>query len=87
MEVAHIQSYRSEKSNNTRNGLLLRVDIHRLFDNDLIYIDDTYVVHISNHIVNEYYKKFDGLKIILPISEFDHPSICALKLRKQNFRE
>lgn len=36
LEAAHIKPYRGEKSNHVRNGLLLRADIHTLFDRGLL---------------------------------------------------
>src|SRR5258708_30247438 len=32
LEAAHIQPYVDERSNHPQNGLCLRVDLHRLFD-------------------------------------------------------
>src|SRR5690606_14516906 len=39
LEAAHIMPYRGKKDNHPSNGLLLRADIHTLFDLDLIGID------------------------------------------------
>jgi putative restriction endonuclease len=39
LEAAHIHPYRGEKTNDVRNGLLLRADFHTLFDLGLIGID------------------------------------------------
>lgn len=36
VEAAHIKPYRGPHDNHIENGLLLRVDLHRLFDRDLI---------------------------------------------------
>lgn len=87
LEAAHIQQYKTRNSNHIQNGLLLRVDIHRLFDNNLIFIDGDYIVHVSNLITNEYYKKINGRKIELPNLESEYPSAEALELRRQEFRK
>lgn len=39
LEAAHIAPYRGEKDNHPSNGLLLRADIHTLFDLNLLGID------------------------------------------------
>ncbi|MEI9912276.1 MAG: HNH endonuclease signature motif containing protein [Bacteroidota bacterium] len=41
LEAAHINPYKGEKDNHPANGLLLRADIHTLFDLDLIGIHPT----------------------------------------------
>lgn len=86
LEAAHIQEYRNSSSNHTQNGLLLRIDIHRLFDNNLIFIDRDYTIHISSQIENEYYRKYHGKIISIPTLEIDYPSKEALELRRNEFR-
>ncbi|WP_082488739.1 HNH endonuclease [Duganella sp. Leaf61] len=39
LEAAHIDSYRNDTHNQTANGLLLRADIHTLFDLNLMAVD------------------------------------------------
>jgi hypothetical protein len=39
LEAAHINPYRSDNDNHEENGLLLRADIHTLFDLDLLGIE------------------------------------------------
>ena len=39
LEAAHINPYRGENDNHSENGLLLRADIHTLFDLDLLAIE------------------------------------------------
>lgn len=39
LEAAHIQPYRGEHTNAVENGLLLRADVHTLFDLYLLWID------------------------------------------------
>lgn len=39
LEAAHVSPYRTERDNRTSNGILLRSDIHTLFDLDLIGIE------------------------------------------------
>ena len=39
LEAAHIRAHAAEGPNRTRNGLLLRADIHRLFDDGYVTVD------------------------------------------------
>jgi hypothetical protein len=55
LEAAHIRPYRGENDNHIENGLLLRADIHTLFDLDLIGVDpETMLVHVSRLVEAEY---------------------------------
>jgi hypothetical protein len=55
LEAAHIKPYRGEKDNNLTNGLLLRADIHTLYDLDLLGIDpDKLIVELHPGIAREY---------------------------------
>lgn len=65
LDAAHIAPYRGEKDNDVRNGLLLRADIHRLFDAYLIGIDpDSLTIHISSKIDDPIYTQYEGKKIL-----------------------
>lgn len=86
VEAAHIQSYIDENSNHVKNGLLLRVDLHKLYDNGLLYIDDFYAVHVSPEVKSEYYQKLNGKIISLPVNLNEHPSKDALKSKIFEFR-
>ena len=78
LEAAHIQTYISEDSNNIQNGLCLRVDIHKLFDNGLITINQDYKIILSSFLSSSNYKKLDNKKIILPAEKNYYPSLEAL---------
>lgn len=86
IEAAHIQPYIDEKSNHVKNGLLLRIDIHKLFDNGLMYIDEDFKIHISPQVKSDYYQNLDGSQIELPKNENFFPSKEALKSREFEFR-
>ena len=78
LEAAHIQGYINEESNNVQNGICLRVDIHKLFDNGLISIDKDYKVVVSSMLKSTEYEKINGKKIKLPKNKTHHPSSNAL---------
>lgn len=66
IDAAHIISHSDSGINHTNNGLLLRIDLHRLFDANLLGINPkTFTVKISKNLKNTEYEKFDGVKISL----------------------
>lgn len=66
LEAAHIHPYRGAKTNNVRNGLLLRADLHTLFDLQLIGVDADYRVVVDKSVVEAEYRKFHGRQLRLP---------------------
>ncbi|MFN7716664.1 MAG: HNH endonuclease [Pseudanabaenaceae cyanobacterium] len=65
LEAAHIEPYSKTKNNDPTNGLLLRADIHTLFDRHLIGIDpDTMTVYVAPSLLKDY-GQFDGKRLQL----------------------
>lgn len=55
LDAAHIFPYRGEKTNCAWNGILLRLDLHRLFDSYLLTIDPlSGQVHLESSLMNSY---------------------------------
>lgn len=79
LQAAHIQAYVNEESNHIQNGICLRVDIHKLFDNGLISIDSDFRVVISSMRKSTEYEKINGKKIKLPKNKSYYPSATALE--------
>jgi putative restriction endonuclease len=79
LEAAHIKPYNLEGPHLISNGLLLRSDIHKLFDSGYITITKEYKVEVSKAIKEEFengreYYKYHGSNILyLPSSEVDKP--------------
>lgn len=64
LDAAHIYPYRGEKDNQISNGILLRTDIHKLFDKYLLSIDPSnFTVHLSKSVTDPQYTQYEG-KII-----------------------
>lgn len=64
LEAAHITPYLGEHTNLMQNGLLLRADIHVLWDRGLIAIDiERYVVWIADEIKATMYRGFAEKKL------------------------
>lgn len=80
LEAAHITPYMGEETNNITNGLLLRADLHTLWDVGFIAVDpDELKIWVSPKIVDPQYRGFDGLSIRLPASPNQRPSRDALE--------
>jgi hypothetical protein len=76
LEAAHVKPYASEGESRVSNGLLLRSDIHALFDAYLLSIDPkTYKIKVSNTLrdVEEYWK-LDGRDLFKPSSRGLYPN-------------
>jgi len=69
LEAAHIISHSDETNYKVTNGILLRADIHTLFDLNLIGIDQHGVVHISNELEQSEYSGYQGVVIASSLSE------------------
>jgi len=79
LEAAHISPYRGPDSNIVSNGILLRSDIHSLFDQGLLTIDDNMCVIIASQLDNTEYYTLNGSALRLPQNVADHPSIDLLR--------
>jgi putative restriction endonuclease len=82
LEAAHIIPYSESFSDCPTNGLLLRADIHTLFDLYLIGIDpQTLRVSLSPTLLNTTYRKWDGRKLVVPSDPALQPSQEGLAAR------
>ncbi|WP_085700743.1 HNH endonuclease [Pseudomonas sp. B26(2017)] len=83
LEAAHIHPYQGDHTDVISNGLLLRSDIHTLFDLGLIWIEPTNLsIQISESIRKcSEYASLDQRLLSLPESVSDHPSQAALEFR------
>ncbi|WDV44091.1 HNH endonuclease [Clostridiaceae bacterium M8S5] len=79
LEAAHIQPYINRDSNDVRNGILLRSDLHKLFDEGLITIGTNYNIILSDKLKSNQYKQYSNRSIRLPKNKIDYPNSLALK--------
>jgi putative restriction endonuclease len=54
LDAAHIQPYLGPASNHVQNGLLLRTDLHRLYDQGLVGVTPDYSMRVSERIHEEW---------------------------------
>jgi hypothetical protein len=85
LEAAHIDPYRGQDNNHPQNGLLLRADIHTLFDLDLLGIEPNSLgVELHPDIAKEYGNRVGKT---LACGGKRRPSTKALKRRYQLFQK
>ena len=86
IEAAHIFPYLGTNTNLVTNGLLIRADIHTLFDLHLISIDpDTSKVVVSASLLDTCYKELNGKPLKSPQDYSASPSPQALARHYETF--
>jgi hypothetical protein len=78
LEAAHIIPFRGGVTDSVNNGLLLRSDIHKLFDAGLIGFDNCRRVVVAPEIKHSMYGELHGRPLKLPNDDNKHPCVCAL---------
>lgn len=80
LEAAHIRDHAKEGPNQIQNGLLLRADVHRLFDKGYVTVDPDLHFVVSPKLREEFdngreYYAFEGKKLMnIPEQLADRPS-------------
>lgn len=64
LEAAHITAYKNDTHNHVSNGLLLRCDMHTLYDLDLFAIDpELFIIYFAPQIIDKEYTRYHGKKL------------------------
>jgi hypothetical protein len=79
LEAAHIWPYKGRYTNHIKNGILLRCDLHTLFDLGRIRIHSNYKVDICDDLQPTVYKEFHNKRLVLPKEKKDWPDCTGLK--------
>jgi putative restriction endonuclease len=79
LDAAHIRPYADGGTHNPNNGLLLRQDLHTLFDRGYLTVTPDYAVEVSHRLKDEFdngkeYYALHGKRILLPDSPAFRPS-------------
>jgi len=86
LEAAHIVPHSETPSYRVTHGLLLRADIHTLFDLDLLGIDpDSLKVAVSHRVCGKSYENLNGRALRLPKNSAKRPDQNALRQRWDQF--
>lgn len=79
LEAAHIRSYAEDGPHEVRNGLLLRADLHRLFDKGYLTVTPDRRLEVSGRLRTDYnngrvYYPLHGQSLRQPAAEHDRPA-------------
>ena len=79
LQAAHILPVGRGGEHRVDNGLLLRSDVHTMFDRGYIGVDPSYKLHVSRRLRDEFgngdeFYEREGSVIALPESEIDKPN-------------
>jgi hypothetical protein len=85
LEAAHIVPYTGTHSNRLSNGLILRADLHRLFDLGLWWVDESSVARFSDKLPADSYLDCRDKPIRAPVRPSAHPDPEALKHHRARF--
>lgn len=90
LEAAHIKPYGSDGPHSLENGLLLRADLHKLFDEGYMTVTENLRVEVSPeirerfHNGRDYYALHGKPLAVLPGQIFDRPSEEYLRWHNEN---
>jgi putative restriction endonuclease len=90
LEAAHIKPYRLNGPHRVSNGLLLRADLHRLFDAGYVTITPDLRIEVSKHLKEDFsngrdYYAMDGKPlIVLPNQIHDKPRLEFVAWRNEH---
>ena len=92
LDVAHIQGFAQGGPHDTRNGLLLRTDIHRLFDRGYVTVTPEFNFEVSPRLQEEFengktYYALQGHVIHLPARAVDRPDPALLRWHNEHVFE
>ena len=80
LEAAHIKPYLGEHTNVVPNGILLRADLHTLFDLRLIRVEpSSLTVLVDKTIRNSIYGEFHGRTLNTPLNKSEWPAFDSLE--------
>ncbi len=84
LEAAYIVPYRGRFTHHASNGLLLRTDVHTLFDLGKLAIDTaSMTVVLADDLMDSSYRLLAGRLLRLPREESQRPSTDALDLHRR----
>lgn len=89
LEAAHIRPYAEGGEHSPTNGILMRRDVHSLFDQGYVTITPTHRFEVSRRIREEFengrhYYELHGSEIALPVTPSQQPDIAALQWHNEH---
>jgi len=88
LDAAHIRPFAKDGPHTVRNGLLLRADIHRLFEQGYLGVTSNYCLQVSDRLRADYnngrsYYPLDGKHLALPTREDEWPDPELLRWHRE----
>ncbi len=83
LEAAHITPYLGPETNHITNGLLLRSDLHTLWDRGLIYLSDDFTLQINPRLAASEYAPLVGKQIRKATHQALWPSLVAIRAHRE----
>lgn len=89
LEAAHIRPYAHAGAHAISNGLLLRSDLHRLFDRGYVTVTPGHRLHVSKRLKADYsngrtYYPLHGKSISVPLAASEKPDAAALQWHNEH---
>ena len=89
LEAAHIRPFRETPQHYVKNGLLLRSDVHKLFDAGYVTVTPDYQFEVSDHIRTDFddgenYRQLRGTELWIPESSEHRPGREHLEWHNEN---
>jgi putative restriction endonuclease len=89
LDAAHIRSYDQEGPHEVRNGILLRADLHRLFDRGYLTIAPEQRLEVSRRLREDYsnghsYYPLNGSPVRVPDTKSERPDIEYLRWHNEH---
>ena len=89
LEAAHIRPFSQDGPHEVRNGLLLRADLHRLFDQGYLTVSTEHRLEVSRRLRTDYenghsYYPFQGAHVNLPPDQEDEPEPALLRWHNEH---
>lgn len=89
LEAAHIRPFSAVQTHSVQNGLLLRSDVHRLFDAGYLTVTPQHRVEASSRMRDDFndgdnYMRLHGSGILVPAQEELRPDPEALRWHNEN---
>jgi putative restriction endonuclease len=89
LEAAHIKPYAEQGPNDVSNGLLLRADLHNLFDEGYVSVTHDLRFEVSKKVKEDYengreYYALQGSKLLLPASKVEWPGREFISWHQEN---
>lgn len=87
LDAAHLMDFSKNPNHSINNGILLRQDVHRLFDVGFIEITSDYRIKLTekfklSHAKSTHYQELDGRAISLPSNKKYWPDVELLQRRR-----